>query len=219
MPEEKSITETLSGFANPLLAILPFTKAKGFDVIREVMVKTKENVGFTDAGFQAMLKQVGWRGGEAWCAYFVKLIYMQFYSFDRDWLSKNFTGSAMGNFYAVERLNRMNDKRYIVIKKDEPQVADILCWGAAKGHTGIVTKVINKNLVETIEGNTGVRVKQGDGKLIREGDGSSTQRRFVRVGAGSGYEAFRGYIRRNFTPQELSKLYFDEQEQTMKFKK
>jgi hypothetical protein len=205
----------LSGLSdNPILSFFnPFLKKKGFDAVIERFVKGAENKGFTNAAFQSMIKKVGWKSGEAWCAYYVKLVMMQFYSFDRNWLNKNLSGSAAGNFYAVQRLNRSGDTRYIIVTTNTPQVGDIVCWGrAGRGHTGIVTEVINNNKIKSIEGNTSL-----DGK--REGDGVRVLSRTVRVGSNNSEGlVLLGYIRRNFTEEEKKKLYFDEQEQTLKFK-
>lgn len=211
-------------FGLKLSNILPFTQARGFDAVRERVARGAKNAGFTDAGFQAMLKEVGWRGGQAWCAYFVKLVYMQFFSFDREWIAKNFTGSAMGNFYHVERLNksRTPDTRYIAIRTNTPQICDMVCWGiVGKGHTGIITKINEVRadgtvMAETIEGNTSVTTRNEGGRIVREGEGSSFKLRKLKIGTGD--PKLVGYVRRNFTPEERAKLYFDEAEQTLKFR-
>ena len=211
---------------NPILGFInQFINIKGLDEIKELkgVAKRAQNKGFTDAAFQAMMREVGWSSGQAWCAYFVKLIYMQFFSFDRDWLDKNFTGLATGNFYQVSKLNRAKDFRYITVTTNTPQVADIVVWGQVgrainlppsppPGHTGVITEVITNNKIKTIEGNTTLAG-------VREGDGSRilTRNAFVGVNNSDG-QRLLGYIRRNFTKQELEKLYFDEKEQTLKFK-
>lgn len=211
--KSKITTNAIISNDNPILAFLnPLISKKGFDEIKEV-VSRAENRGFTNAAFESMMKKVGWTTGQAWCAFYVKLVYMQFFSFDREWLSINFTGSAAGNFIRVQQLNQKGDKRYIAINRDEPEVGDIACWGrVGRGHTGIVTEVINKNRVKTIEGNTTL-------SGAREGDGVRTLTRTVKVGTLSGDGLiFLGYIRRNFTEEEMKRLYFDENEQTLKFK-
>lgn len=200
-------------YVNPLLMFLGgFLGSKGLDKIEEVVSKA-QNKGFTDAAFQAMMKDVGWKSGEAWCAYYVKIVLMQFYSFDRDYINKVMTGSAAGNYYAIKNLNARNDKRYIIINSDAPQVGDVVVWGiVGRGHTGIVTEVINKNSIRSIEGNTSL-------SGAREGDGVRTLKRNVKVGANSS-EGLKllGYIRRNFSKTELDNLYFDDKEQTLKLK-
>jgi hypothetical protein len=199
---------------NPILGFFnQFVSVKGFDDIQEIVARKAKNRGFTDAVFQSMMRSVGWTTGQAWCAYYVKLVYMQFFSFDREWVNKNFTGSAVGNFIQVRNLNKQGDRRYITITTDTPQVTDIPVWGiVGRGHTGIVTQVINPNRVETVEGNTNL-------SGAREGDGAQRLTRNVRVGQrNSEGQILNGYIRRNFTEDEIKRLYFDEEEQTLKFK-
>jgi surface antigen len=209
MTENQFNENPILGFINQLVNI------KGLDEIKELkgVAKRAQNKGFTDAAFQAMMREVGWSSGQAWCAYYVKLIYMQFFSFDRQWLDRNFTGSAVGNFNQVANLNRAKDFRYIIVTTNTPQVSDIVVWGqVGRGHTGIVTEVINNNKVVSLEGNTTLAG-------VREGDGSRKLTRNVTVGLNNREgQRFLGYIRRNFTKQELEKLYFDENEQTLKFR-
>jgi hypothetical protein len=194
---------------NPLLNVFnPFLTSKGFKGQMEKIVKGAENVGFVDSSFQAMMKSVGWRGGEAWCMYFCKLVYMQFYSFDREFLAKNFNGSTLLTLQNVINLNARGDRRYVFINTNTPQIADIICL---QGHVALVKEIITPTLVKTIEGNTNL---QGD----REGQGVEELKRTLIVGKASGKKLFKGYIRRNFTQAELDKLYFDETEKTLKFR-
>jgi hypothetical protein len=194
---------------NPLLTVFnPFLTSKNFRGQMERVVRGSMNVGFVDKSFQAMMKKVGWRGGEAWCMYYVKLVYMQFFSFDREFLAKNFNGSTSGTLQNIINLNAKGDKRYIFIKANTPQIGDII---SLQGHVALVQEVISPTVVKTIEGNTSVRG-------VREGDGVSENRRTLVVGKRSFNQLFRGYIRRNFTQDELNRLFFDETEKTLKFK-
>jgi hypothetical protein len=194
---------------NPLLTVFnPFLTSKNFRGQMERVVKGGKNVGFVDASFQTMMKAVGWKGGEAWCMYFCKLVYMQFFSFDREFLAKNFSGSTGATLQSVINLNARGDKRYIFIKSNTPQIGDIICL---QGHVGLVQEVISPTVVKTIEGNTNL-------KGVREGEGVTENTRTLIVGKSSFGQMFKGYIRRNFTQDELNKLYFDETEKTLKFK-
>jgi hypothetical protein len=194
---------------NPLLTVFnPFLTSKSFRGQMERVVKGGKNVGFVDASFQSMMKAVGWKGGEAWCMYFCKLVYMQFFSFDREFLAKNFSGSTGGTLQNIINLNAKGDKRYIFIKSNTPQIGDIICL---QGHVGLVQEVISPTIVKTIEGNTNL-------KGVREGEGVTENTRTLIVGKSSFGQMFKGYIRRNFTQDELNKLYFDETEKTLKFK-
>ena len=207
---------------NPLLTVFnPFLTNKGFRGQMERIIKGSENVGFVDASFQAMMKSVGWKGGEAWCMYFCKLVYMQFYSFDREFIAKHFNGSTSdqpfdkagtvgGTVFNIKKLNKQGDKRYVFIADNTPQIADIICM---QGHVALVKEIIDNTHVKTIEGNTNLK---GD----REGQGVEELNRTLVVGKASkgSSKVFKGYIRRNFSQDELEKLYFDENEKTLKFK-
>lgn len=193
---------------NPLLNVFnPFLSSKSFRGQLEKVVKGGKNVGFVDASFQTMMKAVGWKSGEAWCMYYCKLVYMQFFSFDREFLAKHFNGSTSSTLQNVINLNNKGDKRYIFLNTNTPQIGDIICL---QGHVGLVQEVISPTIVKTIEGNSNL-------KGVREGEGVVENNRTLIVGKPSFGQMFKGYIRRNFTQDELNKLYFDETEKTLKF--
>jgi hypothetical protein len=206
----------------PFLTTLSFTNLLStkkldsqFERIVPKLKKMYDNVGFVDASFEAMMKSVGWQGGQAWCAYYVKIVLMQLYSFDREWLSKNIGGGAVNNLYIVQNRNAVGDKRYIAITKNEqPQIGDVFCMGVGgNGHTGIVLEVLGQSgngwSCKTIEGNT-------SDEGVREGYRTRYLTRTLQVGvAGRGStQVLKGYWRRNFTKDELSKISYDEQQGT-----
>jgi hypothetical protein len=177
--------------------------------------KIGQNVGFVNASFEAMMKSVGWQGSQPWCAYYVKLIFMQMYSFDRIWLSKNISGSAMGNLVGVEALNKKGDMRYVALRNNDVQIGDVFCLSYPKGgHTGIVTEILGKSgdgyKVKTIEGNT---ASSG----TREGDKTSNLQRTMIIGQNTLGGTLRGYWRRNFTDAEKDQLRYDEAQGTFVF--
>jgi hypothetical protein len=201
---------------NPLANILSKTKLD--NQVEKIVPKLKQlyaNKGFVDASFEATMKAVGWRDGQPWCAYYVKLVLMQLYSFDREWLSKNIGGGAVDNLYIVNNLNNRGDKRYIAITKNEkPQVGDVFCQGVSgNGHTGIIVEVLGQSGnawdVKTIEGNTSE-------KGVREGYRTLYLNRTLQVGVASkgGSKVLKGYWRRNFTEQELQDIIYDESQGT-----
>lgn len=180
--------------------------------------KRGKNRGFIDVSFQLMMDKVGFYDGAAWCAFYVKLIYMQLYSFDKEWLSKNIGGGAMKNLNNIIKLNKRGDKKYIaILNNDQPEVGDVFCMGTqgvgieSKGHTGIVVEVIGKSgngwKVKTIEGNT-------NAKGSREGDKTQYLERIFAIGAKVDGKIFNGYWRRNFTEKELSQIVYDKDEET-----
>jgi hypothetical protein len=176
-------------------------------------LKVGKNGGFVDASFEAMMESIGWKGSQPWCAYFVKLVYMQLYSFDRDWLSKNIGGGAVDNLYAINNLNKKGDKRYIAIfDNEQPQVGDVFCGGVSgNGHTGIVVEILGQSgngwNVRTIEGNT-------SDKMVREGYRTQYLTRTLQVGVKSGGQVLKGYWRRNFTETEIADISYDEAQGT-----
>jgi hypothetical protein len=172
--------------------------------------KKMENAGFVDPSFEAMMKAVGWQGSQAWCAYYIKLVLMQMFSFDREWLSKTLTGSSFGNFYAVQNKNKAGDNRYVAYTDDSWQIGDVFCLkniSGSGGHTGMILEVLSDGKIKTIEGNTNLGG-------AREGDRVLSITRTLKVGGNSGGQKVIGGFRRNFTEKELNALQFDEANQT-----
>lgn len=198
---------------NVFSKLLGFLDAKGFSNQFEKQVKNRINVGFVDTAFEQMMKSVGWQSSQAWCAYYVKLVLMNLFSFDKAWLSKTLGGGAVQNYENVQNSNKIGDKRYIAFTKGKLQVGDIFCLGIkGDGHTGIIVEILDeeKNYCQTIEGNT-------TSKGAREGDKVKKLKRYLVVGRLSGDKKVTGFYRRNFTEEELKKIRFDETKQTYVF--
>ena len=124
-----------------------------------------ENAGWQDKSFEAKMISIGWRYGQAWCAYFAELVWKYAYAdnpFMVQRLDALFNGSAMktySNFKESEfKVDKTPEKGSVVIwnlfENGEPT------W---KGHAGIVINCEGV-VLSTIEGNTG-------NKNQREGDG------------------------------------------------
>jgi hypothetical protein len=193
--------------------LLGFLEVTGFASQLEKKVKGRANVGFVDSAFEAMMKAVGWKSSQAWCAYYVKLVLMQLFSFDKEWLSKNIGGVALQNLYNVQALNKKGDKKYLAFTKGELRIGDVFCAKRTKGgHTGIIVQILDKetNYCETIEGNT-------DSTKTGEGDKVKRLKRYLTVGKTSGSMTIVGFFRRNFTEQELNDIRYDEDKQTYVF--
>jgi hypothetical protein len=196
----------------PLLVPTMLTKFLDRKGLSNQFEKVGKNVGFKDAAFESMMKSVGWRGGQAWCSYYVKLIYMQLFSFDRDYISKYFSGGAVQNLLTFESLNRGGDLKYVASRKNDPQIGDIF---VLQGHTGIVVEVYGVEgggyKVLTVEGNTNF-------KGSREGESTENIKRTLTIGKPTFGQNMLGYVRRNFTKAQIDALYYDEEEGTFKFK-
>jgi hypothetical protein len=201
-------------FENPLLNVFSgFLSDKGFKNQFEKVIENTKNAGFVNRNFEKMMRSVGWKTNDAWCMYYCKLVYLTLYSFDMNFILKNFNGSTIRTPQRIKELNRQGDRRYIFIAENKPQVGDIFCLlnkDGGGGHVGLVTKVINNTTVKTIEGNTSL-------EGVREGEGVFELERTLSIGKGKS-KIMQGYIRRNFTEQELKRLYFDNSEMTFKFK-
>jgi hypothetical protein len=220
------INFTTPTFKNPLTtdSLTNVLSTKKLDnQVEKIVPKLKQlyaNKGFVDATFEATMQSVGWRDGQPWCAYYVKLVFMQLYSFDREWLSKNIGGGAVDNLYNVKNRNAVKDNRYIAITKNEkPQVGDVFCQGVSgNGHTGIVVEILGQSgngwKCKTIEGNTSE-------KGVREGYRTLYLERTLQVGVASvgSSKVLKGYWRRNFTEQELAKISYDEAQGTYVMRK
>lgn len=201
------------GEPTPLLITTNLTKAISINKLDTQYEKVGNNKGFVNASFEAMIKSVGWQGGQAWCAYYVKLVFMQMYSFDRVWLSKNISGLAMGNLVTIENLNKQGDRRYVASRSNDVQIGDVFCmqYPSGGGHTGIVTEILSASgngfKVKTIEGNTGA-------SGTREGDKTMPLTRTLTIGQNTMGGILKGYWRRNFTNAEKEQLRYDEQQGT-----
>jgi hypothetical protein len=212
----------------PLLStnLTTFVSGKGFLSEREKTIYNKkgkkiQNAGFVNSAFESMMRSVGWQGGQAWCAYFIKIFYMQLFSFDRDWIAKNISAGCVRTWNHINKINKSGDTRYIAITSNTPQVGDIFIQQSIKkpsdGHIGMINEVIGIDAdgvatVKTVEGNTSL-------KGAREGEGVFSLTRKLKVGSALGEsKRLLGYVRRNFTESELNNMVFDESQLTYVFK-
>lgn len=112
------------------------------------------NAGFTNERFEQLMKEVGWQPGDAWCVYFVKLVwYNMAPGFLRPKILKKVSGSSIQTWQ-----NLKNDDSFIV--SAIPKEGDMAIWRIYKngqpqpeGHAGIVKRLGYGNFT-TIEGNT-----------------------------------------------------------------
>jgi hypothetical protein len=203
-------TPLISNLFGKLIGFLDF---RGFSNQLEKQAKKRQNVGFVDESFELMMKSVGWSTSQAWCGFYVKLVLMELFSFDKQWLSKNIGGGAVQNFENVKNLNKRGDKRYIAFTTGKLQVGDVFCQGiVGNGHTGIIVQILDEetNFCETIEGNT-------NSSKSREGDKVKKLQRYLTVGKPSGGKIVKGFYRRNFTEDELKSIRYDDEKQTFVF--
>jgi len=126
-----------------------------------------QDKGFHNADFEQKMKSVGWFGekmengevvrkGLPWCAFFVKLVFMEAFEGEkRQILNKIMSGSSQGTFINFKK----HENRYSWFSTSKvPKRGSIAVWQSqknkAQGHLGIVESV-TKNGFIAIEGNSG----------------------------------------------------------------
>lgn len=146
------------------------------------------NSGFADAAFQQMMTDVGWLGGEAWCMYFDKAVYIQAFPKKADIIRQYFTGSTQQTWKNAQA----HPEYFKVITDGLPQVGDIIIWQNIKnpstGHAGIALKKDQNKYYYTVEGNSGLGGTS-------EGQGVTTQHRLLIPGTVEGSLKLLGFIR------------------------
>jgi hypothetical protein len=146
------------------------------------------NAGFSDKAFQQMLSDIGWRGGEAWCMYFAKAVYLEAFPKKADRINQVLTGSTQGSFAKAKE----NPDLFKVITEGPPQRGDIIIWQSTTdpslGHAGIAYKKDSGDKWWTVEGNSGFGG-------TREGQGVTKGHRTLVPGTTEGTLKLRGFLR------------------------
>ncbi len=135
-------------------------EALKWDSIQEI----PGNQGWENQEFEKIMKEVGWEEGQAWCAFFVKMVYYKIYigtSYGPQILS-DFTGSATQTFR-----NCQNDPRWDTATKN-PVPGSVVIWRKWhngrpdwRGHAGII--------IEAGAGQIGSHFKSLEGNTNEEG--------------------------------------------------
>ena len=112
------------------------------------------NTGFQSEEMERLMREVGWRYGDAWCVYFVKLMW---FMTAPEWLKPKIKKAISGNSQQTWD-NAQRDPAFVTSRLPRP--GDIAIWqnmrngqGLSNGHAGIVKRVNVNNFV-SIEGNT-----------------------------------------------------------------
>jgi hypothetical protein len=128
------------------------------------------NAGFSNDTFEKMMREVGWKNGEAWCSYFAKVVYLYALPNLSDDINKWWGGSSQATFQNVK--NGKSDE-FEVITSGRPKKGDIVIWqrinSPSQGHVGIVTKAYlnSSTRFDAIEGNTNYDPSfSGEGQLV-----------------------------------------------------
>lgn len=154
-------------------------------------IDTKEignNAGFADSEFEKMMRAIGWQGGEAWCMYFAKSVYLQAFPKKAGDISRILTGSTQGSWKAA----KANPDVFKVVTDGPARVGDIVIWQSTSnpslGHAGIVLKKDSGDSFYTVEGNSGFGG-------TREGQGVTKSKRMLVPGTVEGGLKLLGFIR------------------------
>ena len=128
------------------------------------------NAGFTNDTFEKMMREVGWKNGEAWCSYFAKVAYLYALPNLTDDINKWWGGSSQATF---DNVKNGKSEEFEVITSGRPKKGDIVIWqrinSPSQGHVGIVTKAFlnSDTKFEAIEGNTNYDPSfSGEGQLV-----------------------------------------------------
>jgi len=117
------------------------------------------NECFEDPIFKQYMIDAGWKSGQAWCAYFAEMVWVNVYrkSLFRDDIASRlevlFTAGAVATF------NNFRKATDFVVS-DKPELGAVAIWQTYKsgtphwtGHAGIVVD-IHKDFFNAVEGNT-----------------------------------------------------------------
>ncbi len=137
-----------------LMAIRGRKKIVQFSESLEGQTEIPGNEGFNNAVMQSLMQQIGWQPGDAWCVFFVKMVwYNMAPAFLKPKILAKVTGSTISTWD-----NLSSDPSFKVVTV--PMPGDMVIWRdysggypTSNGHAGIV-KMLGYGNFTTIEGNT-----------------------------------------------------------------
>ena len=139
------------------------------------------NMGFNNAKFQEMMEAVGWKKKQAWCAYFVELVWKLSYA-----TRSSATVRELDSLFSASAVQTY--KNFVPTTwetSNVPQKGGLVVWQSYKddeprwsGHIGIISEVITPTQILSIEGNTnssggreGIEVATKERSLTDSGTG------------------------------------------------
>jgi len=138
-------------------AFLMYNRRRKILAVSKAFIGQQEvsgNMGFKNAEMERLMREVGWKPGDAWCVYFAKLTW---YNKAPEWLKPKIKSAISGSSQQTLK-NVSSDPSFVVSRL--PRVGDMVIWqtykngvGQSTGRAGIVEKVHINNF-ETIEGNS-----------------------------------------------------------------
>lgn len=111
------------------------------------------NAGFVDKLFEMKLRVLGWKKGQAWCSYFMWLVFIEAIADRKDELNKLFSAGAVKTFdnFKTAGFKITQDPTVGALVIWQKYVNGVPTW---QGHAGICIEVLEDGEYVTIEGNT-----------------------------------------------------------------
>ena len=171
LSRSNTILLSLGGLAIGAIVFLSYHRSRQIAKVAKAFIGQQEksgNAGFKNPEMERLMREVGFRSGDAWCVYFVKLMW---FTVVPEWLKPKIKTAISGN--SQETWAKVsNDPAFVV--SHIPRIGDIAIWqnykngvGQLSGHAGIVTKV-HINDFETVEGNTSTITGTSEGIEVAE---------------------------------------------------
>jgi len=111
------------------------------------------NAGFEDPGFQKRMQEVGWKKGEAWCAYTGEEIWKEAFTSSHPLyqdIDKLFSASAIKTYENFKKSGKFKSGA-------EPKKGALVIWrhgSSWQGHLGVVIETFYGNRFKTVESNS-----------------------------------------------------------------
>jgi len=141
------------------------------DIARSYIGQTEigDNAGWKDKVFETAMRAIGWMRGWAWCASFVRLVYLQAAeeTWGRDSVRYKEIKKALS--HGVLKTYQLGQASPSFIIKHNPTPGGIILfdYGKGKGHTGIYVSPGAGTTDILIEGNTN-KAGSREGKYVLE---------------------------------------------------
>lgn len=144
---------------------------KVLEVARKYIGQTEiyQDKGFDDKQFEQKMKAIGWKVNLPWCAYFIRLVFLEAFENEKRQLLKQLISSSSQQTFANFKKNEKNYNWFSTSKN--LQAGSIAVWQSQKnqsrGHLAIVESVSNNGFI-SIDGNSGAnppRIKRTNRSL------------------------------------------------------
>jgi hypothetical protein len=140
--------------------------SSGYIGIKEI----SGNKGWKNKDYEKKMKDMGWRSGQSWCMYAVKLVLFEAYTLIGDekmaqWVKTTLNGGVLSSYAKLKSKGVTHAPT-----EAKPGMIGIMRNGSSElGHAFIVERINSRGDIVTNEGNTdsGTGVREGDGYYRR----------------------------------------------------